>query len=283
MAYISLQRNPAELTWLQSLPIVASAFPAPAASNQGEKSSPLMRPSLTPTPSSTPSQTASPSPTASQTPTATTTASASPSPTESPSATPTATETQATPPEEAAIPDVYGYTQSYALSCESRSAVDLAAYFGLTISEVDFQAGLPRSDDPDLGFVGVPWGLPGQIPPYSYGVHAAPVAALLRAYGLPANEQRELSFESLQWEIAAGRPVMAWVITGLADGYAVDYTVPSSGRVTRVAYYEHTVLVTGYTSETVTVLDGAWAYLVSREQFLRSWSALGNMAITVER
>jgi uncharacterized protein YvpB len=108
------------------------------------------------------------------------------------------------------------------------------------------------------------------------------VAALLRAYGLPAREQIGMDFEDLKWEIAAGRPVMAWVITGLANGYGIDYTVPSTGRVTRVAYYEHTVLVTGYTAETVTVLDGAWAYLVSREQFQRSWSALDNMAITVE-
>lgn len=176
---------------------------------------------------------------------------------------------------------MYGYAQSYALSCESRSAVDLATFFGLSISEVDFQAALPRSDDPDLGFVGVPWGLPGQIPPYSYGVHAAPVAALLRANGLPAHEQHEMSYETLQWEIAGRRPVMVWVISGLLGGYTVDYTVPSSGRVTRVAYNEHTMLVTGYNADTVTVQDGAWSYTVSLSQFLNSWAALGNMAVTV--
>ena len=90
-----------------------------------------------------------------------------------------------------------------------------------------------------------------------------------------------MSFETLQWEIAAGRPVMVWVISGLMNGYTVDYTVPSTGRVTRVAYNEHTMLVSAYTSDTVTVQDGAWSYVVSLSQFLQSWSALGNMAITV--
>lgn len=279
LAWRSLWQNPVELAWLQSLPLSASAFPAPQANNQGEKQVTLDIPSLTPSPSPTASRTSTSTRTETPTPTATPTASetTSPSPTDTqePSATP------ASPPESAFIPGVVGYWQAYALSCESRSAVDLAAFFDISISEIDFQAALPRSDDPDLGFVGVPWGLAGQIPPYSYGVHAAPVATLLRAYGLPAREQLGMSYESLQREIAAGRPVMVWVITGLADGFAVDYTVPSTGRVTRVAYGEHTMLVYAYTSDTVTVQDGAWSYEVSRGQFLRSWSALGNMAITV--
>lgn len=245
--------------------------------NQREKASTLAYASPTASASATPSPSPSRSPTASSTFTPTST------PTPTPTDTPQPSPTPEPPPSSASVTGVRGYAQYYALSCESRAAADLAAFFSLSISEIEFQAALPASDDPDLGYVGSPWGYPGQIPPYSYGVHAAPVAALLRAYGLPAREQLGMSFETLQREIAAGRPVMVWVISGFYSGYPVEYTVPSSGRVTRVAYNEHTVLVTGYSPTTVTVQDGAWSYAVNLNQFLRSWSALGNMAITVER
>jgi uncharacterized protein YvpB len=282
LAIVQLPYDPTFKSWTKSNPAIASVFP-PSHANSSEKAATLSVPSLiasrtatatityTPTPTFTPTATATPTETPTFTPTSSPTETQTPTPTDTPSA----------PPVSAQVDGVHGYAQFYALSCESRSAVDLAAFFDLSISEVDFQAALPRSDDPDMGFVGVPWGLPGQIPPYSYGVHAAPVAALLRAYGLPANEQVGMSYESMQWEIAAGRPVMVWVISGLIGGYTVDYTVPSSGRVTRVAYNEHTMLVTGYTANTVTVQDGAWSYTVSLSQFLNSWAALGNMAITV--
>ena len=58
--------------------------------------------------------------------------------------------------------------------------MDWAAYFGVAISEDHFQSLLPSSDDPDVGFVGNPDGAEGQLPPQSYGVHADPVAAVLR-------------------------------------------------------------------------------------------------------
>ena len=186
LAFVRMPEDPAFDRWIQANPAIASAFPPPADSNSQEKTATFVIPS--PTASRTPTVTASPTPTATPTatPTPTETATGTPTPTETPTATPT--ETPSAPPASAQVEGLYGYTQSYALSCKSRSAVDLAGFFGLSISEVDFQANLPLSDDPDLGFVGVPWGYPGQIPPYSYGVHAAPVAALLRAYGLPAHE-----------------------------------------------------------------------------------------------
>jgi hypothetical protein len=65
----------------------------------------------------------------------------------------------------------------------------------------------------------------------------------------------------------------------------VKYTVPSSGRVVTVARYEHTIIVVGYAGapgqELVTVLDGRHTYNTTLAQFLRSWSALGNMAVTM--
>ncbi|MBL8059019.1 MAG: LysM peptidoglycan-binding domain-containing protein [Anaerolineales bacterium] len=174
---------------------------------------------------------------------------------------------------------VYGQGQALPLDCESRSAVDWASAFGYAINELEFFNGLPASDDPDLGFVGNVYGAWGQLPPAAYGVHAGPVAARLRAYGVKAQALRGATWPAIVNEIDAGRPVLVWVTGHVADGQAYLYVAPSSGNATTVAPFEHTVIVTGYDAETVTVLDGAGTYTRSLAQFLRSWGVLGNMAI----
>lgn len=172
-------------------------------------------------------------------------------------------------------------TQSLPLDCESRSAVDWAGYFGTSIGELDFLDHLPASDDPDVGFVGDARGGLGQIPPHDYGVHAGPVAALLRAYGVGARAAHGLDWNAVQAEIDAGRPVIVWVVGQVGYGTPASYTAASTGHTTTVAAYEHTVMVIGYGADTVTVLDGGTgtAYTRSRAQFMASWGVLGNMAV----
>ncbi len=174
---------------------------------------------------------------------------------------------------------VAGRGQALPLDCESRSAVDWAGYFGAQIDELEFFGRLPTSDDPEVGFVGNVYGAWGQLPPAPYGVHAEPVAALLRAYGVQARAERNLSWEALQAEIDADRPVMVWVVGHVWNGTPVSYTAPSTGRTTTVAAQEHTVLVVGYGADTVILLDGWSTYTRSRADFMASWGVLGNMAI----
>jgi uncharacterized protein YvpB len=145
---------------------------------------------------------------------------------------------------------------------------------------MDFLARLPKSDDPDRGFVGNYWDPRGQLPPASYGVHAAPVATLLREYGLTADARLGFTWDEIRAEVAAGRPVMAWVIANLDIATPEMYTA-QDGTTTIVARYEHTVLVTGYDPQSVTVVDGDLVYQRSVERFLGSFAVLGNMAITV--
>lgn len=231
-----------------------------------------LRPSSTPfqpLPTHTPTPTATPLPTTAPTPTVT----AIP-----PTDFPPPPAPAAWPPASASIDNIVGYPQSYALSCESRSAVDWARYFGVEIGETEFLIGLPLSDNPDRGFVGFYNDYGGQVPPYSYGVHADPVASLLRHYGLPAGGLKGMSLDDLRSEIAAGRPVITWIIFGVTNGYAMDYTA-SDGQSLVVAPNEHTVIVIGYDENSITVLDGAWVYQRSIEQFLSSWDVLGNMAV----
>ena len=208
-------------------------------------------------------------------------------------ATPTQTPTNTSPPpppppppepelpDQASVSGVVGHPQSLGLSCEARSAVDWASYFGWNIGELEFLGGLQRTDNPETGFVGSPSGAWGQIPPNAYGVHAAPVAALLRAYGIPAEDHRGLSWEDLREEIAAGKPVVVWVIGGIWQGYGVDYT-PSDGATVRVAPFEHTVIVNGYSASSVSIVDNHLYYDVPVDRFLSSWSVLGNQAVTYE-
>lgn len=266
---------PLALPVISPLPSVAALPSATRTPFQPDLRTHTPFPSRTATPTETPTPSQSPSPTPTETPTATPTASFTPSPLP-----PTATPTLPPPPESASVGSIIGYAQSYTLDCEARSAADLAAFFGLQFNHMSFQNSLPQSDNPETGFVGPYWGAQGRLPPEPYGVHAKPVARLLREFGLNARAQTGLDYTRLQQEIAAGRPVMVWVINHTLNGSAVSYTA-SDGETVLVAPFEHTVLVIAYTPDSVTLLDGEMIYTRSVDQFLSSWSVLGYQAVLV--
>lgn len=192
---------------------------------------------------------------------------------------PTATEVELEElPEAFYINGVTSHPQWFSIGCEASAAVDWAHYFGVEINEREFQEYLPVSDNPDLGFVGDvngPWGL---IPPNDYGVHAAPVAELLRWYGLKAVARKGLSLNDIKISIANSKPVIAWVVGNVTYGNPVEYT-DGEGITTVVAAYEHVVILTGYNAETIWYENNGTTYYVSDKLFLQSWGVLGNMAI----
>jgi uncharacterized protein YvpB len=183
-------------------------------------------------------------------------------------------------PESAYISGVTGHAQKHSLSCEARSAADLSTFWGIRIGENEFLDALPRSDNPESGFVGSPNDVWGNIPPHSYGVYAGPVADTLRSFGLNAEAHNNLNWDDLRAEIYAGRPVIVWVIGQMWSGTSVRYTAPDESS-SLVAYFEHTMILTGYNRDTVQVVDaysGQYqTYLLST--FLNSWAVLGNMAV----
>jgi uncharacterized protein YvpB/LysM repeat protein len=184
-------------------------------------------------------------------------------------------------PLSAYVHGVVGHPQTYALSCESRSAVDWARFFGVSIGESEFLNRLPRSDNPNVGFVGDPNGYWGVTPPNSYGVHAPPVAELLRAYGLEAEARHGFSWDELRGEIADGRPVIVWIIGQMWGGNGFTYRAVD-GESLRVAAFEHTMILVGYDENRVHAVDSSTGYTqaYSVSAFLRSWEVLGNMAVT---
>jgi uncharacterized protein YvpB len=181
-------------------------------------------------------------------------------------------------PASASISGVKGSPQLYTLDCESQTAVDWARFFGTYINHQEFIDRLPRSDDPEEGFVGEINGAMGQIPPNAYGVHAPPVAALLRDYGLPAAVVRDWGFEKIKREIADGRPVIVWIVNLPFEIETHQYTAPN-GNTSTVARFQHTWIITAYNSSSVTVVDSKWTYNVRIPTFLQRWEALGKQTI----
>jgi len=196
---------------------------------------------------------------------------------------PTPTPTPISLPSSANVSGMSGQDQQLTLDCESRSAVDWARHFGSNIGEIDFLNQLPNSDDPEVGFVGDPDGVWGNMPPDDYGVHAPPIAALLRHYGPTANSFRQLSWDDLRAEITSGNPVIAWIIGGsnynLINGTPHIYTAASTSNTTIVAPWEHTVIMVGYSPTDVTILNGSHFLTIPVDQFLDSWSVLDFMAV----
>jgi uncharacterized protein YvpB len=157
--------------------------------------------------------------------------------------------------------------------------VDWAGYYDVLIYESTFQFELPLSDNPELGFVGnVTTDGWGQIPPDAYGVHAPPVAELLRKYGLPAVAVKGMTLEDVKAELAEGDPVIAWVIGNMVYSYPLKY-VDQAGNSVTVARYEHVVILIGYDETTITYMNNGFLYSVPTEVFLTSWGVLGNMAV----
>lgn len=186
-------------------------------------------------------------------------------------------------PERAVISDIEGHPQSYSLSCESRSAVDLLRYWGFQVSETKFLRSLSKSDNPEKGFVGDVNGEWGQVPPGPYGVHAKPVAASLQDYGLAAEARYLMTLDELKAEIAAGRPVIVWVVGAVWKGEPQIYQAKDNQRLV-VAAYEHTMLAVGYDKYNILLIDAGDGHRATYKltSFLNSWAVLGNMAVTAQ-
>lgn len=183
-------------------------------------------------------------------------------------------------PAEAHVDGVIGHPQKHLISCESRSAADWAAFFGTRVGENEILDLLPRSDNPEEGFVGNPDSPWGGLPPNGYGVHPPPLAGVLRELGVRARAYAGLGWDDLRTEIAAGRPVIVWVIGAMWGGTAVQYKT-KSGKTVPVAAFEHTMILTGYTPQTVSVVDASSGLpqIYPLSAFRNSWRVLGNRAI----
>lgn len=194
-----------------------------------------------------------------------------------PTITPTITLTP-TIPVSHILGDFYAHKQLLSLDCEAAAAVDWAKYLGVSIDEYEFQHGLPISDNPDIGFVGYSTGPWGQVPPYAYGVHAGPIADRLQQYGLDAIAVKGATFDQVKRELAAGRPVIAWVIGNCVGGIPYEYTDKSGNKVL-VAAFEHVIILYGFDGDNLYYFNVGKRFMIPVSVFENSWKALGNMVV----
>ena len=182
-------------------------------------------------------------------------------------------------PESHYIWNILGHHQFFPIGCEASAADDWAKYFGVEINEFAFQVRLPISDNPDLGFVGDVNGPWGQVPPYAYGVHAGPVAQLLRDYyGMKAVGLKGFTTDKLKEQIAADKPVIAWVVGNCTWSEPFEYT-DKAGHKVITAPYEHVVIITGFNEKSIRYMNNGKFFDIPTEYFERSWSVLGNMVV----
>lgn len=185
-------------------------------------------------------------------------------------------------PPSASVEGVVGHPQEHNLSCESRSATDLAAFWGVSFTEDDFLRRLPKSDNPQRGFLGDVDLPPGTMPPDGYGVYAGPIAATLRSFGLDAQARREWNLDGLKAELAAGRPAIVWATYDMQLP-GVETWVSSDGATSTVVKWQHTFIAVGYDEGglyLVDAYDGA-TKVFSYDAFAPAWDQLGRMAVTV--
>lgn len=168
--------------------------------------------------------------------------------------------------------------QSRNLSCESSAAAMAAQYHGVSLTEAEVLAALPRADNPHLGFRGNVDGPPGGIE--DYGVYAGPILAVLEAVGL-RTALVEDGLEGIKAAIARGHPVIAWITYDCQYSTPVTRTV--DGQVVSLVPYQHTVVVTGYNAEGVWAndpWDGREDFYPAAD-FTRALAYFGDMAIEV--
>lgn len=168
--------------------------------------------------------------------------------------------------------------QSRNLSCESSAAAMTAQYHGVSLTEADVLAALPRADNPYLGFRGSVDGPPGGIE--DYGVYAGPILDVLEATGLRA-ALVEGGLEGIKAAIARGHPVIAWITYDCQHSTPVTRTV--EGQVVSLVPYQHVVVVTGYSAKGVWAndpWDGREEFYPAAD-FVRALAYFDDMAIEV--
>ncbi len=169
--------------------------------------------------------------------------------------------------------------QDYSLTCEASAASMAANFYGVSLTEAEIIAALPRDENPNLGFRGRLDGVPGGLT--DYGVYAEPIKAILLANDLEATYV-ENGLEGIRSALDRRHPVIAWVTYRLRVQQPVTIAL-STGQEVKMVNYAHTVIVTGYNQ------DGFWVndpydgqeYLYQSTSFARSFGYLDNMALEV--
>jgi uncharacterized protein YvpB len=181
-------------------------------------------------------------------------------------------------PEKVVLQNFPVYAQWHNLSCEYSSTRMMTAFWGKEIGEPEFIANVPFNQDPHIGFRGdIDQWFGGT---WHYGIYGEPIARFIETRGFKTKflTGRDVT---LRQELALGRPVQVWTMAGM--GWTTPFTEEYENKSFLLAPGEHSVVVYGYDSQGVYIADPAYggrAYY-GWETFMRSWSYLGYMAMSI--
>lgn len=184
-----------------------------------------------------------------------------------------------------------GRPQSHNLSCEAAGAAALARFTGLNLTESQILAILPKSLNPNRGFVGDPNAPLGSLGPQGYGVYAPPLAETLRKKGLQAEALSGSKTWLLRTIVEEKTPVMIWAVWKLASAEPVSllWWKPQEGEFNRAVRFEHTYVVYGFQPPDDFLLWNSYPYgepltfWVTGTKLANSWQLFENMALYIIR
>jgi len=175
--------------------------------------------------------------------------------------------------------DVPAYAQQRNLSCEYAALTIATAAYGVWISEYEFEALVPWSENPHWGFRGDINGWWGGTD--DYGVYPEALVAPLAAYGFSG----EVIYAAgnpwvIRSRLDAGQPVLLWLALRGDQGFA-EYA--NDGSAYRLVPGYHVVVAHGYDEGGVHVADpatGGYDYY-DWGTLLWMWGIMDGMALAV--
>jgi uncharacterized protein YvpB len=151
------------------------------------------------------------------------------------------------------------------------------------VDRVHYQFGRsgPLAGNPFRAFVGDPNG--SETAGTGFGVYSPPVAAVAQHYGLGVLAAGQgVSVDQLRTQVAQGHPAIVWVDYLWHRAATTSYTAYDGVSVPYAGPGEHTVVVTGFSGDSVTVNDPARGqHSIPLDTFAAAYATYGNMAVVV--
>jgi uncharacterized protein YvpB len=176
--------------------------------------------------------------------------------------------------------------------CEITSLAMLLQFYGIDVTKMDLLPQMKMDPtpiewngdgsirywgDPNNGFVG-----DITLKAKGFGIYHKALFPLLQSYIPTAEDLTGEPFERIEERLAKGIPVMVWTTTKYQKPEHWVEWDSANGRI-RVTFSEHAVLMVGYDEQHVYLndpLSGKQSVKVNKKQFLASWDALGNQALS---
>ena len=183
-------------------------------------------------------------------------------------------------PGQAMLGNAFLYQQQRPLSCEYASVTIAATMGGWNISEWSFDAVVPLSDNPHLGYRGNIHGEWGNTT--DYGLYPEPLHAALSGWGIPSEViYARGNADVLRSELSAGNPVVVWLaMHGPVNSFEVQ---PAEGSSYQLTQYMHVMTAYGFDETGVYLTDpgtAVWRHY-GWDEFMDMWNVMDGMALSV--